>query len=436
MSKDGQREDVDSTNSTSEDSETEAAPVVVSLDAERSKRWPSLLLRNGGSKTGVPKKLFANAVIPLRFAPEWKDVLHYDEFGLSVLLMKAPPWGEKRGWKPRHWFDQDGLLFAEWLQRAGIEVGVETAEHAAYVAAKEQSFHPVRDYLSRLRWDGKSRIDHWLAKHMGAEESRYHAEVGSRWLISGIARIMQPGCKADSLLQLEGPQGIGKGMALEALATQPKWFTDEIHDVGRHHAAMGLAGKWVVEFAELEALRGKTWEAQKAFISRTVDHYRPPYARTYGDFPRQNIFAATTNRYETLTDSSGNRRFWPVRCTKADAKSIRPEVDQLWAEAKARFDQGEHWWLDQPELVRLAEAAQEERFEADPLECCIAEFIAEKDEVTILQVIRATDELDGEPITRALQHRVAEILRHLGLERVRSMAGSTRNQWVFRRKGE
>jgi predicted P-loop ATPase len=340
---------------------------------------------------------------------------------------------EAAAWKARPWTDQDDRLWTEWLQKNNIDVGISVAAEAIQAAAREHPIHPIRNYLTALKWDRQPRIHEWLHTIMGADNTPYHSAIGAKYLISGVARIMTPGCKADSLLQLEGRQGIGKGTALEILAVKSQWFSDEIRDVGGREAAMGLAGRWIVEFSELAALSGKSWESQKAFISRTVDRYRPPWGRGVGDFPRQCIFASTTNRFETLGDTTGNRRFWPVRCHFVDREILRANRDQLWAEAKARFDSGEKWWLDSPDLVALAEEAQEERFEEDVNEDAIARFLEKREHVSIAEIMDLVLEIDPAQSSRGDQKRIADVLRHLGWERVQLRAEDGTKKRVFRR---
>ena len=212
------------------------------------------------------------------------------------------------------------------------------------------AMHPVRDYLTALVWDGISRLDSWLITYLDAEDTPLIRAIGSRWMISAVARIMQPGAKVDHMLILEGPQGGKKSSALKTLAGA-EWFTDELAEIGSKDAAQQMRGIWIIEIAELDAISRAEVSRIKAFLTRTTDRYRPPYERYVVEVPRQCVFAGSVNPETYLRDETGNRRFWPVRCGSIDIDALRHDRDQLWAEAVARYRQGAIWWLDEPELI-------------------------------------------------------------------------------------
>jgi predicted P-loop ATPase len=151
--------------------------------------------------------VLANAIAAFRHAPEWGGVLAFNEFGFGTVALKSTPWGiVPKG----EWTDHEDRLAAEWLQKQGILVSVEVSGQAVQTAARDRPFHPVKNYLQGLHWDGVERIDHWLSTYLGTEDTEYSRAVGSRWLISAVARIFRPGAKADCCLILEGAQGIRK----------------------------------------------------------------------------------------------------------------------------------------------------------------------------------------------------------------------------------
>jgi predicted P-loop ATPase len=193
-----------------------------------------------------------------------------------------------------------------WLHQQGIFVSVETTGQAIEAVAPDRSFHPVRKYLRDLQWDGKARLQSWLADFLGVDPSPYAAAVGSRWMISAVARVFVPGCKADCCLILEGEQGIRKSTALRVLA-QP-WFTDEIADLGSKDAALQTRGVWVIEIAELDSLARSDVGRIKAFMSRGSDRFRPPYGKRPIDSPRQCVFAGSVNHGTYLRDETLLRR--------------------------------------------------------------------------------------------------------------------------------
>ena len=333
------------------------------LDAATSKvaAWRSLLIyRQTKGAPPHPERLLANAMTALRHAPEWDGVLGFNEFSQQVVTLRPTPWGNEVG---SRWADRDDSLATEWLQReASIFVSSNTVAEAVQTVARENAFHPVRNYLKSLVWDKVSRLGTWLILYLGCTNSQFIRAVGCRWLISAVARIFRPGCQADHVLLLEGPQGARKSSALRALVGD-EWFADHIADLGSKDSRLDLLGKWVIEMSELVSMRRGEIERVKAFLTARTDHFRPPYGRRAVDVPRQNIFAASTNEEQPFVDSSGNRRFWPVRCGNIDAASIERDRDQLWAEAYHRYRQGEVWWLDTPELDSLARQEQEERYE-------------------------------------------------------------------------
>ena len=163
--------------------------------------WRSNLLTN---EKGFPKALLANAITALRWAPEWAGVLGFNEFSLGTVALKAPAWqSEPTG---KEWTDHEDRLAADWLQHQDILVTVEVAGQAQAVA-RDRCFHPVKDYVNSLSWDGVKRIDVWLSQYLGAELTDYSKAVGARWLISAVARKYNPGAKADCCLILEGETG-------------------------------------------------------------------------------------------------------------------------------------------------------------------------------------------------------------------------------------
>src|SRR5208337_3286540 len=250
----------------------------------------------------------------------------------------------------------DSLLAAE-LQKEGLTLQTRIAAEGLNANAHEHGFHPVRDYLRSCRWDGTARLASWLPTYLGTEVNSYTAAVGRCWLISGVARIMRPGVKADSVLGLIGQQGILKSTALEVLASEP-WFTDHISPLGEKDSRLDLQGTWIVELAELDRVRGADLARVKNFLSTKTDKYRVPYGHRKQPFPRSCIFASSSNIGDMLTDETGNRRWWPVNCGRINIEALRRDSDQIWGEALALFEAGEKWWLA-PELVRAA------AFEAD-----------------------------------------------------------------------
>ena len=282
--------------------------------------WKKDLLRSKppmNTTEGRILPVLANAIAAFRHAPEWGGVLAFNEFGFGTVVLKPAPWGVvPKG----EWTDHEDRLAAEWLQRQGILVSVDVAGQAVQTAARDHPFHPVKAYLQGLRWDGVERLDRWLSTYLGADDTDYSRAVGSRWLISAVARIFQPGAKADCCLILEGPQGIRKSTALRTIAGE--YFTDELADLGSKDAAMQTRGVWIIELSELDNLSHAEVARIKAFMSRTTDRFRPPYGMRLVESPRQCVFAGTVNHGTYLRDETGGRRFWPVVCGRIDVEGL------------------------------------------------------------------------------------------------------------------
>jgi putative DNA primase/helicase len=225
----------------------------------------------------------------------------------------------------------------------------------------EFRFHPIRDYLNSLKWDGLSRVDNLFVEYLGAEDSEYTKAVARKTLVAAIARVFEPGIKFDTVLTFIGKEGIGKSTLIAKLARQ--WFSDCLGDIHTKEGMESLRGVWIMEIAELATFRKADQEAIKRFITSTEDVYRPAYGRQLVRFPRQCIFFATTNKHDFLNGGQGNRRFWPVDthiqkpAKEAYTDLSNYEVDQIWAEALMFYRQGESLIL--PEQLR--QTAQEIR---------------------------------------------------------------------------
>jgi predicted P-loop ATPase len=372
---------------------------------------------------GVPLGNLRNVLFALRNAPEWQGVLAYDEFAARVITQNALPWGDPR---VEGWADEHDTLTCEWIQEQGIPAAAAVVGRAIQTVAREKPMHPVRNYLHALKWDLTQRLDTWLARYLGAEDGPYVQAVGSRFLISAVARVEQPGCKVDQVLILEGAQGILKSSALHALADP--WFTDRLSALGGKDAAMEIAGVWLVEMAELDALVRATLPATKSFVTRRHDRFRPPYGKHVVDRPRQCVFAGTINPIGGyLKDPTGGRRFWPVSCGVIDLEALVRDRDQLWAEASARFRGGAPWWLETTELQALAAAEQEARFEVDAWNEKVSEWLTGRQDVSVGEVLVGALGIPQESWSQTAQNRVARMLVRHGFERYRpGKAGQTR----------
>jgi putative DNA primase/helicase len=349
----------------------------------------------------------------------WRGVLGFDEFAQQVVKLKPPPfeWG-----KAGSWGDVDDSRMAMWLsQHYGINTHTRLVREAMLAVADSLSFHPVRDYLKSITWDGKERIEEWTLIYLGAPRSDYTILAGLKWLVAAVARVMRPGCKADNVLILEGPQGRLKSTALAILGGV--WFMDTPFVIGDKDAFMVIRGKWIVELAELDGFSRAETSKAKAFFSAYQDTYRAPYMAWTRTVMRQCVFAGTVNHGTYLRDTTGNRRYWPIETGQIDIEAIKRDRDQLWAEAAARYADGTRWWVTEDEIELFA-VEQEVREVTDAYEDQIANYLVGKSEVMMAGVLRDGLGLTEKDWTLALQTRVGELLARLGWKAAKRVAPS------------
>lgn len=247
-----------------------------------------------------------------------------------------------------------------------LSVSKEFFADVVFDIAHQNSFHPVKDYLDSLDWDGTPRLSGWLATYGGAPDTDYTRAIGALVLIAAVRRIQTPGCKFDEMLVLESDQGKNKSSALAILAKREEWFSDDLPlNADSQKVIERIAGRWIVEAAELAGMRKGEVEHMKSFLSRRIDRARMAYGRIPLEYPRQCVFIGTDNSGNYLRDTTGNRRIWPVRIEQFDLVALRRDVDQLWAEAAHREALGESIRLDKA-LWDAAAAEQEERRVEDP----------------------------------------------------------------------
>lgn len=288
-----------------------------------------------------------------------KGRIAFDEFENRLIAVKNLPWRKVTA-NTQDFTDDDDECLAHYLESKKIPFTY--VQKALAKIRIEHKFHPVRDYLDSLKWDGAKRIDSLFIDYFGAEDNDYTRTVTRKWLIAGARRIYQPGCQFDNAPILVGKQGIGKSTIISKLGR--KWFSNNLGDVHTKEAMENLRGIWIMEMGEMAKLKNADAEAVKNFISTREDIYRPAYGRRLAHFLRQCIFIGSTNVYDFLRDATGNRRFWPIITGLFPASKnvfedlTEQEVDQVWAEAVYYHSRGES--LDLPDSVRtVAEAVQE-----------------------------------------------------------------------------
>jgi predicted P-loop ATPase len=396
-----------------------------SAESGARKPWHALLLL---TNTKSPRPLLANAVIALREAEEWKATLRYDEFSLETKIRRAPPWiDDPKDYAERAWNASDDLMLANWLQHEGICVQPKVAAQAVEIVARDVPFHPVKDYLDGLEHDGKSRADTWLSRIFGAEQTPYTAEIGRAILIGAVARIYRPGCKVDTVPIFEGEQGARKSTAIKALFNP--WFTDELADLGSKDASMQVRGVWGVELAELDAMSRGELSKIKAFITRTIDRFRPPYGERLIESPRSCVFWGSTNKDDYLKDETGGRRFWPIATGKINIALLTAERDQLWAEAVVLYNKGVSWWITTAEIQADAEQQQRDRYVGDPWQDKIGDFLTTKQETSVADVLHLCLGVEVGRWGQAEMNRVSRCLQFYKWKRKRATTGA--REWKY-----
>lgn len=395
--------------------------------------WRDSLDRIKGDDS-PPRNTLLNIIVILR-GTFGAHFVRLNEFtGMKTYGVKTP-WGGKPG---REVKSDDLVAIKCWLaERWRFEPGVEKVNEALTELGRGNAWHPVRDYLGGLQWDGVERIDYWLRDYMGAVgPGEYLKQVSRKVLVAMVARIMEPGCKFDYMLILEGHQGIGKSTLLRHLAGDT-WFKDSDINIQDKDAVVGMRGCWLWEIGELTGMRRADVNTLKQFMSRREDKIRVPYGRMVESFPRETVFIGTTNNMaDYLIDETGNRRFWPVRLKdEYDFGGIKGVRDQLFAEAMVAYMCGETLYLEGKAKEQAHEEQEERRFQ-DSLVDEVAEFLSDpmndlSDGVTtkmVLEHVTARNDRVG-------QMRVSAALRELGYVRLRVMINSVR-AWRFVRKSE
>ena len=351
-------------------------------------------------------------------------------------------------------------LMCNFHARGDVWVKQLHARQAILRIAENRRINPFRYYFKQYRWDGVERIERWLTTYLGVEYNPYTAAVGKRWLISMIARGMEPGCQADHMLILEGPQGIGKSQALRVIGGD--YYIEYSRAITGHNGmhkdfVASIIGKLVVEMSELAAMRKSDVESLKAMLTTPTDDARLAYGRDARSYPRTCVFAGSTNELDTryINDLSGARRFWPVRCGKMNIPLLKQDRDQLIAEAAHLYDQGEDWYtVPEQEAKEEQEARQADLTEHPwfgPIYSALTIPDSYSNDVFVLRPAYDTagQKIDGEyairlasismllslvlhvPVERqtpANANVAFDILRVIGFEK-RKLAGSTSTRW-------
>jgi predicted P-loop ATPase len=297
--------------------------------------WQRLRMQ---AKAPMPADTLANVLTILDTDPRWSSRFSYDDFSLDVCL-DGQPIPEEHA--------------TSLTAKLGYDYALDTVTprvmECMRVAAKKRAFHPVRDWLDGLKWDGTSRVGDLLLRGFGADPLHDEAlvrEVGTQFIVSLVARVRKPGEKVDTMLILTGKQGMFKSTSFETLVGAP-WFLSTKLDLSSKDSYIALRGKWLVEFGEMAAVKRTDDNTSKGWMSNKVDNYRAPYAKRAEDHPRQTVACGSTNEDEFLMDPTGYRRYRPFPVGRADIAWIGEHREQLFAEASVLYAAGKTWWFDE-----------------------------------------------------------------------------------------
>jgi predicted P-loop ATPase len=370
------------------------------------------------SETGKPVPNLANALIGLR--AEMPDSFAHDDMACVTMLMR-PLDPDKSDCSPRPCSDVDVGVVQERLQHLGLtRLSSDIIHQAVNIRAAECRFHPVRAYLSNLAWDGTPRISALFAAYFGAEATDYATAISAMFMVGMVARILEPGCKADHMVVLEGAQGTLKSTACRILGGD--FFSDNLPDVSAgKDVSQHIRGKWLIEVSEMHAMNRAETTTLKAFITRQVERYRPSYGRKEVIEPRQCVFIGTTNRDTYLRDETGGRRFWPIKAGKINIKALARDRDQMFAEAVHSYRNNAPWWPDKDFEREHIAPEQAARYEADVWEDSIAEYLKTNTKVTVGQIAKEALQIETPRIGRAEQNRIVAALERIGWHRERPL---------------
>jgi putative DNA primase/helicase len=394
--------------------------------------WTGQLVRvRGGNLASHP----VNVSTILRNDPTWRGVVSFDEFSNRVVKRAPPPYAHGRAGE---WVSDDDTRTAAWLAQVhGLVVSSIQVLEAVEMVARESPVHPVREYLQGLHWDGTPRLARWLIDHAGVDDSEYTRAVSQFFLRAMVKRVMEPGCKFDYCLVLEGSEGLRKS-SLAMLLGGP-WFSDTDLDLTHKDSMAALQGKWLHEFSEMDSVTRAEAAKQKSFLSRQVDEFRPVYGRRQISCPRQSCFIGTTNEDEYIKAGQGARRFWPVKVPREiNINALREVRDQLFAEAMQDYRAGLPCAPDSEMQRDLFRPVQSRRVVQESMIDALHDWVLEPgaDEITrrmsnagcfaLADAALRGLHISPAQLTRDLETRIGKALRALGCERIEKRNGMSR----------
>lgn len=345
----------------------------VELPDDYSDEWKADL---DYSKSGKLQCTTANIILILENDPALAGRIVHDQFtGIDAAKDPLP-------WKPQpgQWTDNDDANLRVWLERNYDITGKDKISDALTAVLTRHSYHPIRDYLNGLQWDGVPRLDRIVIDYMGAEDSELNRAMCRKHFTAAVSRVFRPGCKYDYCLIMSGAEGIGKSTLLSIMGGS--WFNDSITTTEGKEGMEQLRRAWIIELGELSSIKRSDVEQVKAYLSKQVDIYRAAYGRRVTEHPRQCVFCGTTNEALFLKGDNGNRRFWVIPVDAEFRKyrnwheALSRDRDQLWAEAVHYYRQGELPYLSGELEARAKQRQQEFNDDSDdPIVAMLTKYL-------------------------------------------------------------
>lgn len=401
--------------------EKEVRAVLKAYDTADKKLAEEYTRQNASDKSKLPLS-FDGKGNPVNTIDNFLIILRGDPFfkGLKFNILTNSPETEKDG-ITRRWDDTDDSRTRSYIERKYHIHNQPKLEDALRIVFHEHEYHPVKQIIESVQWDGESRIEKFLCTWLRCEDGKYTREVSRLIFAGGINRLYNPGCKFDDVPVLIGTkQGEGKSTIVRWLALNDCFFT-ELTEIDGQKGVEAIEGAWICEIAELLAVtKAKEVEAVKAYITKQADRYRKPFERRVKEYPRQCVFIGTTNREQFLTDKTGNRRFYPVKVHQSgydlfnNEKEIKEYIFQCWAEAKAKYDKGEMLPFADKRLLKEIKKYQNEAVEDDWREGLITAYLEDKYKVCILELWQKALGNEFSKPTRKDSNDIVLILQKLG----------------------
>ena len=371
-------------------------------------------------ETGRLIQSIDNVCEVLRQDPDLSGKIRYNTLSYAPFVFGDLPWC-KGGY--REWNNTDDSNLKCYIESTYGLKNLEKIMEALNIVVNENKFNPVVDYLEQLPWDGKPHIENLLSDYLGVKKDRYSIECMKLFMLGAINRAYYPGCKFDYMPVLVGEQGVGKSTFFKILAGNDDWYNDNFNTVDGDKATEKLRGMWIVELAELLAVKkAQAVESIKAFITSTVDTYRPPYGRRTEQRPRVCVFAGTTNSTHFLTDRTGNRRYLPLMVNKSDVKksmfenreAVQEDFRQAWAEALHIFKTKNPKLVLPEELMQVVKDIQGSYIEEDVRVGIIQEWLdnTKEDYVCAAMIYEVALGNERQKPDRRISNEIHDIMQH------------------------